>query len=310
MPDQLSHKFLFILNPVSGGKSKVSWESGIRDYFHESPHKFEIYNTNGDNDIESLRYWIQTWQPDKVIAVGGDGTLKLAAEVLLHSDIPLAVFPAGSANGMAREMGMPADLEECFKVLFEGETRRTDIIRINNKHICLHLSDIGMNAQLVKYFEENDVRGKLGYAREVFKVLWRKRLMYVKIQKGSITLLRNAFMVVLANASMYGTGAKINPIGNLHDGYFEVVILRKLSLMELFKMLFLNRPFNPEKTELLQADSLIMEVKNKAYFQVDGEYLGKTTKVEAQIEKQSLLLIFPKTYTEENETQSLQEEAF
>lgn len=225
--------------------------------------------------------------------MGGDGTLKLVAEVLLGSDIPLCVFPAGSANGMARELKMPANIDDCWPVLFEGEAKRIDVIKINGSNICIHLSDIGLNAQLVKYFEENDVRGKIGYAREIFRVLWKKRLMQLTITKGSTTLLRNAFMIVMANASMYGTGAKINPIGDLHDGLFEVVILRKLSLTELLKMLFLSRPFNPQKTELLQADKLTIEVRKKAYFQVDGEYLGKTKKVDAQIERDALLMMFP-----------------
>ncbi len=281
------------MNPVSGGRHKASWESGVRDYFRHSQHKFEIYNTNGKNDQESLRYWVERWQPDKVIAVGGDGTLKLVAEVLLGSDIPICIFPAGSANGMARELGLPLSLEKCWEVLFEGIAKRVDVIRINNKNICIHLSDIGLNAHLVKYFEENDVRGKIGYAKEVFRVLWRRRLMYLSITRGSITLKRKAFMVVLANASMYGTGARINPIGSLHDGLFEVVILRKLSVIELLKMLFFNRPFNPRKTELLQAESLTIEVRKRAYFQVDGEYIGKTDEIKAEIVRNALSLVFP-----------------
>lgn len=294
VPDTESKRFLFVMNPVAGGKHKANWETGIREYFKTFSHRFEIYNTTGTNDQESLRYWIHTWKPDKIIGVGGDGTIKLIAEVLLGSDIPLCIFPAGSSNGMARELKMPNTLEECLETLFEGNAKRIDVIKINGSNICVHLSDIGMNAQLVKYFEENDVRGKIGYAREIFRVLWKKRLMQLSIQNGENTLLRNAFMVVLANASMYGTGAKINPIGSLNDGLFEVVILRKLSVIELLKMLFFNRPFNPNKTELLQADSLIIEVKRKAYFQVDGEYQGKTKKVHAQIIRNALLLMFPK----------------
>lgn len=282
------------MNPVAGGKHKANWENGIRDYFKDSPHKFEIYNTTGIDDNESISYWIDSWKPDKAVAVGGDGTLKLTAEALLGRNIPLCIFPAGSANGMARELKMPVSLEDCWEVLFEGVSRKIDIIRINGNNICIHLSDIGMNAQLVKYFEENDVRGKIGYAREVFRVLWKKRLMQLSIIKDHSILMRNAFMVVLANASMYGTGARINPIGSLNDGLFEVVILRKLSVIELLKMLFLNKPFNPHKTELLQAHSLTIEVKKRAYFQVDGEYLGKTKKIHAEIEREALLLIFPK----------------
>ena len=293
MPDSAPKRFLFVLNPVAGGRHKADWESGIRDYFRQLPFKFEIYNTTGRDDRESLRYWIKSWNPDAVIAVGGDGTVKLVAEAILLSNIPLCIFPAGSANGMARELKMPATLEECCRILLTGEARPVDVIRINGDNICIHLSDIGMNAQLVKYFEENDVRGKLGYAREIFRVLWKKRLMELSITRGNSTLLRNAFMVVLANASMYGTGARINPLGDLNDGLFEVVILRKLSLTELFKMLFLNRPFNPDKTELLQADRLSIAVKKSAYFQVDGEYMGKTRTVSAQIERSALRLIFP-----------------
>ena len=293
MPDTNSFKFLFVMNPVAGGKHKAGWETGIREYLKNSPHKFEFYNTTGANDEESIRFWIESWKPDKVIAVGGDGTLKLVAEVLIGSDIPLCIFPAGSSNGMARELKMPTTITECWDVLFNGVAKRIDVIRINTKNICIHLSDIGMNAQLVKYFEENDVRGKIGYAREIFRVLWKKRLMQLSIQKGETTLMRNAFMVVLANASMYGTGARINPIGSLNDGLFEVVILRKLSIIELLKMLFLNKPFNPKKTELLQAHSMTIEVKKRAYFQVDGEYLGKTKKVHAEIEREALLILFP-----------------
>lgn len=293
MPDTNPLKILFVVNPVSGSRKKWNWETGIRDYFKNIPHRFEIYSTTGKDDSESLKYWIETWKPDKVVSVGGDGTLRLVSEILLGKNIPLCIFPAGSFNGMARELRMPSDPETCWKILFNGIPKQVDVLRINGKNLCIHLSDIGLNAHLVKYFEENDMRGKLGYAKEVFRVLWKKRLMEVTIKKGDEVYRRQAFMVVLANASMYGTGARINPLGKLDDGFFEVILLRKLSVLELLKMLFLNRPFNPEKTEIVQAESLSIEVKKKAYFQIDGEYLGKIKNVDVRIEKQVLTLIIP-----------------
>ncbi len=56
-----------------------------------------------------------------------------------------------------------------------------------------------------------------------------------------------ALMVVLANATKYGTGAVINPEGNLYDGKFEVVIMRRLAFSELIKMWFNPQPFNPKR---------------------------------------------------------------
>ena len=117
-----------------------------------------------------------------------------------------------------------------------------------NKHICLHLSDIGLNAQLIKHFEEGKLRGKLGYATKVIKTLWTKSIddAFISISGGQQVTMK-ALMVVLANATKYGTGAVINPDGDLYDGQFEVVIMKKLAISELFKMWFRPQPFNPTK---------------------------------------------------------------
>lgn len=292
LPPDTPLKILFVINPISGGKSKQDWEQYIQNFFHDTIHQIEIYKTTGNNDERLLKQKIDAWQPDKAASIGGDGTLRLCAEALIGKDIPLCVFPAGSANGMARELQMPLGMDECIDVLMNGQAKLTDIIRVNEM-LCVHMSDIGINAQLVKYFQANKLRGKLGYAKELLRVLWQRRQIEVKIEKLDETIICTAFMVVVANASTYGTGVRINPMGNLHDGLFEIVILRRLSVIELFKMLFYNRPFNPDKTTILQADNLTVTVKKKAYFQVDGEYIGKTKKLVAKVEKGALLLMSP-----------------
>lgn len=294
MPDNGKIKILFVLNPASGKSSKAELETAIHSYFEGVLHEYEWYQTTGDYDADSIRHWVQTWQPDRVVAVGGDGTLKLVAEVLIGKDIPIGVIPAGSANGMARELGLPMAIDECMDIIMNGECRRIDVLRINNKEICLHLSDLGFNAQLVKHFEENDWKGKIGYARGALKVLLRKPRMHVVIKSGHQLIARNAFMVVLANARMYGTGAVINPNGNLSDGVFEIIIMRRLSFIEVVKMFLGGRNLNRDKTEILPAQSIEIQVKGKAYFQVDGEYVGKVTGLTAAVEKQALCIMQPR----------------
>src|SRR6185295_4965195 len=117
------------------------------------------------------------------------------------------IIPAGSANGMARELEIPDEPEKALEIILEGEVKSADVILMNEKDICLHLSDIGLNAQLIKYFKEGSLRGKLGYARVVLKVLLRKQRMRVVIQSGKEEILRSAVMVAIANASKFGTGA-------------------------------------------------------------------------------------------------------
>ncbi|MBS1588226.1 MAG: diacylglycerol kinase family lipid kinase [Bacteroidetes bacterium] len=287
-------RILFVLNPIAGKKGSSLWRQGIQQFFENSIHAFDWFLTTGTDDLSKLQYAITKYAPQKVACIGGDGTLSLVAKALIGTDIPITLFPAGSANGMARELKMPNNVEGCLAVLLQGEAKKIDTILINQTEVCVHLSDIGMNAQLVKYFKDNDMRGKLGYAREVFRVLRKRKQIDVELQTENGSLQRTGFMVVVANATIYGFGAKINPIGKLDDGLFEVIILKKLSVVELLKMLFGNHPFNPQKTEIIQAHQLTISVAKRAYFQIDGEYFGRTTKVEATIRPLSLKMILPR----------------
>ncbi|MCY7352126.1 MAG: diacylglycerol kinase family lipid kinase [Cytophagaceae bacterium] len=242
-----------------------------------------------------MRHWIKTWKPDRIVAVGGDGTVKLVYEQILGSRVVLGILPAGSANGMARELNIPLTVEASLDVVVQGMVKPIDVIRINQDDICIHLSDIGMNAQLVKYYQENNWRGKLGYARGVLKVLLRRRLLRVEIKTTNETVQRVARMIVLANASRYGTGAVINPEGDVADGLFEVVVIRKLALTEVLKMFWRYRPFDPGKTEIFKATSIHIETRKSAYFQVDGEYRGRVRQVDAEIVPGQLNVMLPKT---------------
>ncbi|MBL7699726.1 MAG: YegS/Rv2252/BmrU family lipid kinase [Chitinophagaceae bacterium] len=292
MPTPASSVNLFVINPISGGKTKVEWEKVVREYFKNIDAGIEFYILTGENDPDSLRHWIERVKPTTVVAVGGDGTVSLVAKEILGMDIGLGILPAGSANGMARELNIPQNLNEALETIVKNKTRKADVIDING-HICLHLSDIGLNAQLIKYFEEGKLRGKLGYATQVAKTLWRKSPMTLKIKVHGNEVSMKALMVVLANARMYGTGAVINPEGDLYDGQFEVVIMKRLALSELFKMWLRPQPFNPKKIKLYPATSVSIQTTKKVHFQVDGEYLGKLHTVEAKIVPGRLKLVIP-----------------
>ncbi|MEO6584334.1 MAG: YegS/Rv2252/BmrU family lipid kinase [Ferruginibacter sp.] len=287
-------KILFVVNPVSG-PNNTSWEEIIQKYFSERNTAIEIFMLDEKPDEAALEKRIKILEPEKVVAVGGDGTITMVAKIVAKTKCVLGILPAGSANGMARELNIPLDAEEALAVVESGEIKCCDAIKINNKDVCLHLSDIGLNAQLIKYFDEGKVRGKLGYAKVILKTLWHKQKIQVIVQTQNTEVRRNAFMVVLANASKYGTGAVINPLGALDDGAFEVVIVRKLALSELMKMLLKPMPFNPQKIETFSATSVAIETVRSAHFQIDGEYLGKISKLDAKILPDYINIVLPKS---------------
>ncbi|WP_077920201.1 diacylglycerol kinase family protein [Spirosoma sp. 209] len=285
--------FLFAINPVSGGRDKSDWEEGIRQFFADLPHTVHVLELNGKTDDELVRQQIALHQPDRVVAVGGDGTIKCVGTQLLGTDTVLGILPAGSANGLARELGIPPDIEASLSVLVNGTPKPVDVISINEGDICLHLGDIGLNARVVKHYQDNNWRGMFGYLRAVIKALQTRQLLRVEINLGETCVSRAALMVVLANARMYGTGAVINPDGDMSDGQFEVVIFRRLAIWEILKLFWRYRPFDPRSIEIYPATSISVETRRKAYFQIDGEYRGRINQLKAAIRPGALTVLVP-----------------
>lgn len=286
-------KILFIINPVSGGKGKDDWEQFIREYFKELPHSMDFFLLTGQNDAASVQHYIATIRPHKVVSVGGDGTVKLVAELLKDTEYILGILPAGSANGMARELGLPLEKEAAMDVIVNGTSRPIDAILINEKEICIHLADMGLNAMLVKYFDASPGRGMWGYGRSLLKMLWNKRAIHAQLQTDEGTINRRAYMIVLANARMYGTGVTINPKGSLDDGLFEMVIVRRLNFWAIFKVLTNKGSFPDEHIEVFSVKDVKLKARHRGYFQVDGEYRGRLKEVHARILPQCLKVMLP-----------------
>ena len=293
MQNPTALKLLFVINPISGGKEKHDWEASIRDFFKDLPHSIEFFLLTGKGDSTSINHHIETLQPQKVVAVGGDGTVKLVAEIIRDKSIVLGVLPAGSANGMAKELNIPLLKEEALNVIVNGNEECIDVIQVNEKEICIHLSDMGLNAMLVKYFEQNSQRRMSGYIKGIFKMLWNKQKIHATITIDTETVHRKAYMIVLANASKYGTGAIINPDSNLNDGKFEVVIVRRLNFFELLKLLITHKPFDADKVEIFSTTKVEITTLKKSYFQVDGEFRGRTKSIKATIKEKYLKVMLP-----------------
>lgn len=280
---QKSLRILFVVNPIAGGKEKKDWETAIREFFKESDYAFQFYLQNGKSDKPSIQQYIDSFKPDTVVAIGGDGTVKMVAELVKETTIRLGIIPAGSANGLAKELGIPANINDAIEIILNGECRKMDAIKINEEELCFHLGDVGLNALLVKYFESTKTRGLWGYGQSLFRMLWNKRKMRVSIKTDEGEVKRKAYMIVLANAEKYGTGAVINPNGDVSDGKFEVVVIRKIHLFEIFKAVTARKSFHPKRIEVFRTKSVALRFQQKAPFQVDGEYLGKIAVLNARI---------------------------
>ena len=286
------YRILFVINPGSGNNT-TDWVTEIVSFFEPLHHTIEIYCLTKGCNVQTIKEKIKLFSPQRVVAVGGDGTINLVAECVQQTNIALGILPAGSANGLAKELGISNIPARALAVLVEGQVIKIHITQINGQ-LCIHLSDIGLNAYIVKEFENEPVRSMWGYARAALRVLFKNPLMKVEMLINEATLMSKAEMIVIANATQYGSGARINPVGKLDDRLFEVVVVKKISFYETFKMIFTHEPYNTEKIEVFQTNQLFMKSRRKVHFQIDGEYLGKVKEIKAVLMPNALEIIVPK----------------
>ena len=289
-------KFLFVINPISGDIEKDDLQDEIRSFMEERNMVTKFFHTTGENDKQKILDKIEELQPDTVVAVGGDGTINLVTQTIISQPTKMGILPMGSANGMASELNLPTSVEANLNLLAKGNSKKIDVLQINDEHICLHLSDIGFNAQLISTYEKSDSRGLLGYTKSFIEEFGNAKPATFEITLEDNTVSQKAFMVVVANASKFGTGAVINPEGKPDDGYFELVILRPENVSEFLEMLvpFYTRQIHTlDFVDTYKCKKVTIKNPERQTLQIDGEVIGQPLQVNVEILPRCVEMIIP-----------------
>lgn len=291
-------KVLFVINPLAGGTDKSVLTSLVDSANKENRFVAATYLTTGKNDRQSITSIIESFAPDTVAVAGGDGTLVLVAELVMKRSIKLAIIPMGSANGMAKELGISTDINTAFDLITTGRELVIDLLSINDR-ICLHLADVGLNARVVRRFERDPNRGLLTYGKYVLRELSLLRRNRFYIDADGVKLRRTAVSMIFANASRYGTGAVINPVGSLTDGKFELCIIKQLSFLHFLNLVwksFFGKINESEQVEIISASKASLKARKKILLQADGETMGKVKNINIEVIPSALSVLVPATY--------------
>jgi YegS/Rv2252/BmrU family lipid kinase len=287
---------LLVVNPIAGDSEKTAIIDAVKIEAIKHSYRFQLYTTTGKEDKKAIEKIIEDVKPSRVFVAGGDGTISLVAECLYEKEIILGIIPAGSANGMAVNFGLPKMIEEQIAIAFSDCSLKVDVLFINGK-ICLHIADLGINAELVKNYETSGVRGKLGYFLQSIPTLMNSESPFhftIETDEGIVE--DSGVLLAIANANKFGTGATINPQGKVNDGKFEILIFRNLDFIEIFKTMNDQPDMSSDFVQIISTDSAIIHSAKKIPFQIDGEFIGEIDEVKITIAQQKLIVALPKKF--------------
>ena len=285
--------YLLVVNPISGGVDKSTFVETIKTFALQELINLFIYETTGKDDEFSIKNLSKTQPFQRVLVMGGDGTIKLVAEALEGADVIFGIIPSGSANGLARDLNLPEDFKESMVIAFFGKSLAIDIILINGMK-CLHLGDIGLNARLIKNYEEGGIRGKIGYTFQTLKTLSQEsEVIQATIETKDKKIETNARVIIIANSKKYGTGVVINPDSKIDDNKFEIVIFKELEWQIVGKTLLGNMPIDDPTIEIISTNKANITTLKPTHFQIDGEYCQEITSLDISILPNHLKIAVP-----------------
>jgi len=288
-------KVLFVVNTRSGNREGGQIEFFISQESRNQQFEYLIYRLQSKSEEKSIKKEIEEYSPDMIAVAGGDGTVNLLSKILYTEsiNIPFLIIPLGSANGMAKELGIGNRIENTLKLITTGVYKKIDLIKING-NICIHLGDVGFNASIVKRFDKDPNRGLWTYARHLFKELFLINDHSFNILADDVQIRRKAVSITFANASKYGTGAVINPSGKIDDGLFELIIIKpfpKIHLLSITWKMFIGRLQTSEFAEVFSCKKAIVQASKRTTLQIDGEVIGKTKDIKAEILPRAITVI-------------------
>ena len=299
-------KILGIINLTSGERKGKKLTSYIKSEFASRGYETELKTTEYAGHAIELASEAKSDEYEKIIVMGGDGTINEAAQGLLKSDlthIPLAIIPTGVGNFIAKELRIKKRFFKALLVVITGKPYAFDVFNVKCsgvERILLGCIGVGFDSAIIEKF----VKLRKGravsintYASLISKMSFRKEWSPLKITvNGTAIDDRIFYWVVGMNTRVYGNGSIIfSPQADRSDGLLDIVGF-EASVNEHKIRYFLGLRngsiLKNEWANLYKGRKLTIESEEESPVQADGEYAGKTP-VEIEFTNRQIQIIGP-----------------
>jgi len=232
--------------------------------------------------MEDISRLINRYQKDidRIVIGGGDGTLNAAVKPVLESGLPLGILPLGTANDLARTLGIPVGLEDAAEVLAGGRIGMIDIGVVNDIYF-LNAASIGLAVGVTHMLDRGIKKrwGGLAYPIAFFKAFRYTRAFLVQISCDGVNHRHKSIHLTVANGRHYGRGLTVRDDAEIDDQKLHCYSLEPQSFWQLFKAapsIVKGTFVNPENIKLFEGRRIDIITRRPKQIAIDGELMGQT----------------------------------
>ncbi|HZS46036.1 MAG TPA: diacylglycerol kinase family protein [Blastocatellia bacterium] len=276
----MSFKRAFIIyNPTSGRpRDRAQQVLCFQHYLEKHGVDSVAEATTRPNEASRLARVISSnKQFDLIVINGGDGTINEVLQGMAGSSVPMAIWPGGTANVLAQDLGIPIKGEEVANLIARGKTKQVTVGRAGDRYFFL-MAGIGLDASIVNRVNRA-VKRRLGIAAYWFAgigqlIKWRPELFTLEVAGAKYP----ATFATIGNTSGYGGGLKMTPLARMDEHCLDVCIFSTKSRWRYIRYLLscYSGKQTPDMSGVvyLKAKEVHAICATSALVQVDGELVG------------------------------------
>ena len=268
-----------VINPVSGQGKGTTVGTYVAGYLNQHKTPFTIITGNSSVAVsDHLRSFLdRNPECEGVIAVGGDGLMHIIIQLVVPSQIPFTIIPAGTGNDFVRALGWSLDsLDLQLSTVISTKPTSIDLGLVDGEWFGAILSTgfdsiVNEKANTMQW-----PKGPMKYNAAIALELPRFKPRHYEIALDDRTISTEAMLIAVSNGRSYGGGMLVCPNANINDGLFDVMVLHpisKLEFMKVFPQVFAGTHISQPAVEIVRSKNVSIESDAVAY--ADGERIGQ-----------------------------------
>jgi YegS/Rv2252/BmrU family lipid kinase len=219
-------------------------------------------------------------QIDLVIVGGGDGSANAAVEGLLDTGLPLGILPLGTANNLARTLGIPSSLPEACQIIAQGCLHRIDLGWVNGQYF-FNIASLGLSVEVNRRVSKKLKRhwGVFAYIVTALQVIWTARPFRVEIRWDNQSIHVKTLQITVANGRYYGSGLVIADDAAIDDQKLD---LHSLEIRHWWEMLPLiptalrGKSVTGKGVRTIRSEEIHLSTRKPYAINTDGEQTTQT----------------------------------
>ena len=290
-------KVFFIVKPIRNYALKQLYHS-IETTFDKKKDSIHILKTSKKEHAIDLTQKAINEKPDVVVACGGDGTVNEVARGLVKTEIPIAVVPVGSGNGIARHFKIPSVISDAIQLIKKKKIAKMDVGVVNGHYFFGNMG-CALESHFIRIYNKNGSHGIWAYMIAFFNSIISFKYQKILIEYQKEIKQISPFVFLVSNTNQQGYNFSLTPKALSDDGQLDLFWMEKSSLIKKIKFMIntlLGKRLKSNDYNFVKLSTLKISLFDPGNFciQIDGEYLPLTSKnLEVEVIPKKLNVIVP-----------------